>query len=282
MRKPNSIRLGSGRPWRNTPLSGIMFWASVIWAVFAGPASAATGQTAQCPRPGTLGTARVLPVDAATTPRVGLKSFPQSLPLADHEVVLTFDDGPWPPTTSRVLAALAKECVHATFFLIGRNAAPYPELVRRIAAEGHTVGTHTWSHPNIKQIKPDRATEEIDHGISAVEMILHGKATTTPTTPFFRFPGFQSTQATLDLMQSRGIVVFGADMWVSDWNKMTPRQELKLAIDRLNAAGKGIILFHDTKTWTAAMLPAFLRYLRDNGYHVVHVVPAETAAAGRQ
>lgn len=281
MRKPNSIRLGSDGPWRNALLLGIIFWASVVGAAFAGPASAAAAQTAQCPRPGTLGTARVLAVDAATTPRVGLKSFPRSLPLADHEVVLTFDDGPWPPTTSRVLAALAQECVHATFFLIGRNAAPYPELVRRIAAAGHTVGTHTWSHPNIKQIKPDRAVEEIDHGISAVETILHGKATTTPTTPFFRFPGFQSTPATLDLMQSRGIVVFGADMWVSDWNRMTARQELQLAEDRLSAAGKGIILFHDTKAWTAAMLPAFLRYLRDNGYHVVHVTPAGPAAAGR-
>ena len=281
MRKPNSIRLGSDGPWGNALLLGIIFWASVVGAAFAGPASGAAAQTAQCPRPGTLGTARVLAVDAATTPRVGLKSFPQSLPLADHEVVLTFDDGPWPPTTSRVLAALAQECVHATFFLIGRNAAPYPELVRRIAAAGHTVGTHTWSHPNIKQIKPDRAVEEIDHGISAVETILHGKATTTPTTPFFRFPGFQSTPATLDLMQSRGIVVFGADMWVSDWNRMTARQELQLAEDRLSAAGKGIILFHDTKTWTAAMLPAFLRYLRDNGYHVVHVIPAGPAAAGR-
>jgi peptidoglycan/xylan/chitin deacetylase (PgdA/CDA1 family) len=111
-------------------------------------------------------------------------------------------------------------------------------------------------------------------------MVLHGKDTTTPTTPFFRFPGFESTLATLDLMQSRGIVVFGADLWASDWLRMTPRQELKLIAKRLEAAGKGMILFHDTKSSTAAMLPDFLRYLRDHGYHVVHVVPAEPAAAG--
>ena len=111
--------------------------------VVAALAWAEAVQAADCPRKGTLGTSRVLHVDAATTPRVGLKSFPQTLPLADHEVVLTFDDGPWPPTTPKVLAALARECVHATFFLIGKPAAEHPDLVRRIAAEGHTIGHHT-------------------------------------------------------------------------------------------------------------------------------------------
>jgi peptidoglycan/xylan/chitin deacetylase (PgdA/CDA1 family) len=221
----------------------------------------------------------VLPVDVATTPRVGLQSFPETLPLADHEVVLTFDDGPSPPTTSRVLSALAQECVRATFFLIGEHVSEHPDLVRRIAAEGHTVATHTWSHPNLMQIKHDEAVEQIDRGVSTLETVLHGSTTTTPSTPFFRFPGFQSTPATLDLLQSRGIVVFGADLWASDWNKMTPKEELKLITDRPQAAGKGIILFHDTQIHTAAMMPAFLRYLRDNGYHIVHVTPAEAAAA---
>jgi len=111
-----------------------------------GPALAAliawttAAQAADCPRQGTLGTSRILSVDAATTPRVGLKEYPQTLPLEDHEVVLTFDDGPWPPTTPRVLAALAQQCARATFFLIGKPASEHPDLVRRIAAEGHTIG----------------------------------------------------------------------------------------------------------------------------------------------
>jgi peptidoglycan/xylan/chitin deacetylase (PgdA/CDA1 family) len=280
MQRLISIRTGSRRRQVNigSP-SGIMIWLALIWPAIIHPASAASAQ-ALCPRPGTLGTLRTLAVDAKATPRVGLKSFPQTLPLADHEVVLTFDDGPWPPTTSRVLAALSRECVRATFFLIGKSASAHPALVRRIAAEGHSIGTHTWSHPSLKRIKPEAAIAQIDRGISAVEMALHEKATTTPTTPFFRFPGFESTPATLDLLQSRGIVVFGADLWASDWNKMTPNQELKLITDRLDAAGKGIILFHDTKVQTAAMMPAFLRYLRDHGYHVVHVIPAEPGGAG--
>jgi peptidoglycan/xylan/chitin deacetylase (PgdA/CDA1 family) len=205
---------------------------------------------------------------------VGLKNFPQTLPLGDHEVVLTFDDGPWPPTTPLVLAALARECVRATFFLIGKPASEHPELVRRIAAEGHTIGHHTWLHRSLKQIKPSETTEEIDRGIAAVEMALHGKATTVPSTPFFRFPGFESTPATLELLRSRGIVVFGTDLWASDWDSMTPEEELKLITDRLEIAGRGIILFHDPKARTATMLPAFLRYLRDNHYRAVHLVPA--------
>jgi peptidoglycan/xylan/chitin deacetylase (PgdA/CDA1 family) len=243
-----------------------IFVASMAWM--------AAAHAADCPRPGTLGTSRVLAVDAATTPRVGLKSFPQTLPLDDHEVVLTFDDGPWPPTTSRVLAALAHECVHATFFLIGKTASEHPDMVRRIAAEGHTIGHHTWQHRSLKRMTLSAATEEIDRGIAADEMTLHGVASRIPSTPFFRFPGFESTPAILDLLQSRGIVVFGADLWASDWNPMTPEQELKLLTDRLSVAGKGIILLHDPKTRTAAMLPAFLRYLADNHYRVVHLVPA--------
>ena len=245
----------------------------VALAALAGIASAAA---ADCPRKDALGTSRVLSVDARTTPRIGLKSFPQTLPLADYEGVLTFDDGPNPPTTSKVLAALAQECVRATFFLIGLHASQYPDMVKRIAREGHTIGHHTFSHPFMARIPFDRAKSEIDRGIAADEMALHGTSTTTPSTPFFRFPYFEGTPAQLDLLQSRGIVVFGADLWASDWNEITPEQELKLVTERLAASGKGIILFHDPKARTAAIMPAFLRYLRENGFRVVHVVPAGT------
>src|SRR5882724_6855637 len=152
-----------------TALVASMAWSMAAWA-------------ADCPRKGTLGTSRILGVDAAATPRVGLMNYPQTLPLGDHEVVLTFDDGPWPPTTPRVLSALAQECVHATFFLIGKPASEHPELVRRIAAEGHTIGHHTWTHRSLMQIPPGETTAEIDHGISADEMALHGVATIIPTT----------------------------------------------------------------------------------------------------
>jgi peptidoglycan/xylan/chitin deacetylase (PgdA/CDA1 family) len=249
-----------------------------IGAALAAAMAWTAAGAAECPRKDALGTSRVLAVDAATSPRVGLKSFPQTLPLGDHEVVLTFDDGPWPGTTPKVLAALAHECVLATFFMIGRSASAHPEMVRRIAALGHTIGHHSFGHPNLKYLKPDAAAAEIDKGIAAVEAALHGTATTTPTTPFFRFPYFESQPATLDLLQKRDIVVFGADLWASDWDPMAPKAQLKLLTERLQSARKGIILLHDPKAQTAAMLPAFLRYLRDNHYRVVHLVPRAPAA----
>lgn len=236
-------------------------------------------EAAECQRKDALGTSRVLAVDAATTPRVGLKSFPQTLPLRDREVVLTFDDGPFPPTDARILAALAEQCVRATFFLVGRSAAAYPDWVRKMAAAGHTIAHHSFSHPNLKRIASGKAAADIDNGIAAVETALHGTATTRPSTPFFRYPFFEMTPKSLDDLQRRGIVVFGADLWASDWNTMTPQAQLKVLTDRLKTAGKGIILLHDPRAQTAAMLPAFLRYLRDNGYRVVHVVPGAPASA---
>jgi peptidoglycan/xylan/chitin deacetylase (PgdA/CDA1 family) len=252
-------------------------------AVFFGAALVAAmmwnaqARAAPCPNKDALGTSRILTVDAVSTPQVGLKNFPQTLPLEDHEVVLTFDDGPWPPTTPKVLATLRKQCVLATFFLIGKPALEHPTMVRRIAAEGHSIGTHTWSHSDLQAMPRIDAFAEIDDGIAAVEWALHGVATTTPTTPFFRYPGFLMTPETLDLLQSRGIVAFGADLWANDWDPQTPKHELQLLIGRLKVARKGIIVLHDPQAKTAAMLPAFLRYLRDNHYHVVHVVPTGPA-----
>ena len=255
---------------------------TLVAAAVAALASIAAAYANECPHKDALGTARVLTVDAAASPRVGLKSFPQTLPLEDREVVLTFDDGPWPATDSKILAALARECVRATFFLVGKPASEHPEMVRKMAAAGHTISYHTWSHRNLKYLKAEAAIDEIDKGISAVEMALHGTATTTPSTPFFRFPYFEMSPEALENLEKRRIVVFGADLWASDWNKMTPQQELKLLTDRLEIAGKGIILLHDPKTQTAAMLPAFLRYLRDHHYRVVHVVPPSARTVSDQ
>lgn len=228
-----------------------------------------------CPgHPDALGTERVLAVDAATTPRVGRKSFPDTLPLQRKELVLTFDDGPWPGTTPKVLDALKSECVRATFFLLGRNVAANPAIARRELAEGHSLGHHTFSHPLLGRMAPSRAVAEIDRGIAQDELTLYGRRRSDPTTPFFRFPGFVSNRALLDRLQARHIVVFGADVWASDWLPMSPQQELRLILARIDRVGSGIVLFHDTKSQTAAMLPAFLRELKRRGYHIVHVVPA--------
>jgi peptidoglycan/xylan/chitin deacetylase (PgdA/CDA1 family) len=237
------------------------------------PCGARAEAQAPCPgNPEALGTSRVLAVDVAATPRVGRKHFPATLPLADKEVVLTFDDGPWPGTTAAILDALKHECVRASFFLLGRNAAADPALARRELAEGHTVAHHSFRHPLLDHMRPDAAMAEIDHGMAAVDTALFGVPSASPHTPFFRFPGFASTPVLLDRLRERGITVFGADLWASDWNRMAPHQELRLVMGRLDANRGGIVLLHDTKRQTAAMLPALLHNLKANGYRVVHVV----------
>jgi len=251
----------------------------VIATVVLVPTAASAGQ---CPdNLDALGTERVIEVDVASTPRVGRKQFPATLPLNAKELVLTFDDGPWPGTTPRILDALKHECVRATFFLLGRNAAAHPKLARRTLAEGHTIGHHSYSHPLLGHMSIAKAEADIERGVAADEFALYGERRTKPTTPFFRFPGFVSNRALLDLMSERGLVVFGADIWASDWLTMTPEQELRLILSRIEQTGRGIVLFHDTKAQTAQMLPAFLRELKRRGYSIVHVIPAHSRGALR-
>jgi peptidoglycan/xylan/chitin deacetylase (PgdA/CDA1 family) len=234
---------------------------------------AAAGAT-ECDNPRALGTSRVLEIDARHTPRVGTKHFPATLPLNPKELVLTFDDGPMPATTPQVLDALKAECVRATFFLLGRNTEAAPSLARRILAEGHSVGHHSYSHPLLNRMPVSAAIADINRGIEEDEIAVYGQRRNEPATPFFRFPGFASSPALLDALARRDIVVFGADVWASDWNEMSPPTELDLILRRIEAAGRGIVLFHDTKAQTTHMLPAFLRELKRRGYRIVHVVPA--------
>lgn len=241
--------------------------ASAVLALASWPAGAATCAG----NPDALGTARVLAVHPTLYPRVGRKHFPQTLPLARKEVVLTFDDGPSPATTEWVLESLSQECVKATFFLLGRNAAAHPAIARRIAARGHTIGTHTFSHPLLSHMSQAAAEGEINRGIEAVEAAIQNPG---GARPFFRFPGFASSPALLKRLEERGIVVFGADVWASDWNPMRPEDQLRLLMRRIDAAGGGIVLLHDTQPQTAKMLPGLLTALKRGGYSIVHVVPS--------
>jgi peptidoglycan/xylan/chitin deacetylase (PgdA/CDA1 family) len=202
--------------------------AALALLALALAATAARGEST--PGPATcsaeaLGTARVLPVDAATTPRVGRKHFHDTLPLAPKEVV--------PGTTARVLETLKRECARASFFLLGRNALAYPQLARRALSEGHTVAHHTFSHPLLNRMPFAAAEAEIDRGFAAVDTALYDRFERMPRTPFFRFPGFASSQALLDRLERRGIVVFGADLWASDWTPMSPPVELSLVLARV-------------------------------------------------
>jgi peptidoglycan/xylan/chitin deacetylase (PgdA/CDA1 family) len=159
--------------------------------------------------------------------------------------------------------------------------AAYPQIARRALAEGHSIGHHSYSHPLLDHMPVGMAEADIDRGIAAGEFALYGERRTTPTTPFFRFPGFASNRPLLDRMTERGLVVFGADVWASDWVRMPSEQELRLVLSRVERAGRGIVLFHDTKAQTAQMLPAFLREIKRRGYSVVHAISARSHGVGR-
>jgi peptidoglycan-N-acetylglucosamine deacetylase len=228
---------------------------------------------ADCPgHPDALGTSRTLVVDPRDHPRIGTMQYSETLPLEDHEVVLTFDDGPLPRYSNQILEILASECVKATFFEIGRMAQAYPEGVRKLRNAGHSIGTHTQNHPlSMNRMPIERAKQEIDDGIASVKAALVDDAALAP---FFRIPGLLRADSVEDYLASQGIQTWSADFLADDWRHIPSSRVYDLAIKRIEAKGKGILLLHDIQPRTVAALPRILRELKAQGYRIVHVVPA--------
>jgi peptidoglycan/xylan/chitin deacetylase (PgdA/CDA1 family) len=235
-----------------------------------------------------LGTARVVAVGTQGGLKVGLKTYPRTIPLADHEVILTFDDGPDAVNTPKILDALAAQCVRATFFEIGRNAAALPRIARREVLDGDTVAFHTWSHPQptLRFIGEAAARADVLKGMIAVEKAAYGRDVKGAEpkdlkleAPFFRFPGFADTPDLDAWFAANDVGVFGVDLWASDWIKMTPEEELRVVMRRLHRNGdRGMLLLHDNHPWTAAMVPMLLKELKAKGYGVVHMVGGGTGS----
>jgi len=252
-------------------VAGTRPWAVLCLGLFicigAQPASAA-----DCPgHPDALGTARTLVVDPREHPRIGIMQYAETLPLEDHEVVLTFDDGPLPRNSNQILEILAAECVKATFFTIGRMAQAYPEGVRKLRDAGHSIGTHSQNHPlSMNRMPIERARQEIDDGIASVRAALGDGAALAP---FFRIPGLLRAEGVEDYLASQGIQTWSADFPADDWRHIPSSRVYDLAIKRIEAKGKGILLLHDIQARTVAALPRILRELKAQGYRIVHVVP---------
>ena len=182
----------------------------VRWLAAAVALTAATGTAGAEPCLGNLnalGISRVMSVSARHTPLIGSHDYGVTLPLAEGEVVLTFDDGPRPPYTNHVLKALADECVQAVFFMVGRQATAHPDMVQQIHAAGHTIGTHTQSHP-LHRMSPFRAMWEIDNGIASVGAALGSR----PMMPFFRFPGLFRTPEAENHLRTLGVMAWSVDV----------------------------------------------------------------------
>ena len=226
--------------------------------------------TIACANPSAMGVSRVVEIDTTGGPGFGSQHFKSLDFLRDHEVVLTFDDGPWLNTTPAVLKALADQCLRATFFNIGKHATYYPEILKQVLAAGHTVGSHTWSHADLSKKTPDEAKEEIEKGISAVH--FYGGA---QIAPFFRFPDQRHPPEMLTYLGQRNIASFSTDIDSFDFKIKKPDQLIKSLVGKLNKQGKGIILMHDFQKGTAAALPELLGQLKANGFKVVHMVPKD-------
>jgi peptidoglycan/xylan/chitin deacetylase (PgdA/CDA1 family) len=221
----------------------------------------------------------VITIDPSEYQRLGTLNYQQTLPLADHEVVLTFDDGPISPYSNQVLDILASQCVKGLFFLVGEMAKAYPAVVRRIHDEGHTIGSHSQDHPlRFDRISDAKVRWEIDAGIDNVSAAL-GEA--GGLAPFFRIPGFGRTDVVEGELAARSLVVFSTDAVADDWHRhISASQIIARAMSRLEAKGKGMLLLHDIHPWTVAALPGLLKALKDKGFHIVQVVPSATMAPG--
>jgi peptidoglycan/xylan/chitin deacetylase (PgdA/CDA1 family) len=221
-----------------------------------------------CANPDALGVSRVVMIDTTGGPGFGFEHFKQLDFLADKEVVLTFDDGPWPVNTPAVLKALEDECTKAVFFPIGKHATYHPEILKQVAAAGHTVGAHTWSHANLnsKKMTDQQAKDEIEKGFSAVKLAL-GAA----PAPFFRFPQLQHGPAAMAWLGSRNIAIFSCDADSFDFRAKDAAQIVTTVMSKIDKQGKGIILMHDFQKHTAEAMPILLRRLKAGGYKIVQM-----------
>ncbi|GAB1716355.1 MAG: polysaccharide deacetylase [Nitrobacter sp.] len=247
-------------------------------AAVPSPAPASGPKVACNGNPDALGVARVVQVDTTGGPGFGFEHFKQLDFLRDKEVVLTFDDGPWPGHTPAVLKALADQCTTGIFFSIGKHATYHPEILRQVAAAGHTIGGHTWSHANLnnKKLSEAQRKDEIEKGFSAVKWALEAAPA-----PFFRFPALQHPPEMVTYLGERNIAIFSCDVDSFDFRAHRPEQVVDTIFKKLDKVGKGIILMHDFQKHTAEALPEILRRLKAGGYKVVQMkakAPVETLA----
>jgi peptidoglycan/xylan/chitin deacetylase (PgdA/CDA1 family) len=244
----------------------------------AAPAAPPPAPAINCPgHPDALGVSRVVEIDTTGGPGFGFEHFKQYDFLQPGEVVLTFDDGPWPHNTQAVLAALAANCTKAVFFPIGEHTMWAPEILKQVDAAGHTIGSHTWSHKDLSKLTAQDATDEIEKGISAVAWGLGH-----PASPFFRFPALRHPPEMVTYLGGRNIAIFSTDMDSFDFKIRKPEQVISSVMSKLKKNGKGIVLLHDFQRATADAAPELLKQLKTNGYKIVFMKtkgPVQTLAA---
>lgn len=185
--------------------------------------------------------------------------------LRDKEVVLTFDDGPMPKKTEKIVGILDEYGVKATFLMVGEMAKAHPDIAQLVARHGHSIGSHTYRHPNLRSLSFEAALAEIEKGQQAVRLATHQDP------GFFRFPYLADTRKLRSATTAEGMVVLDVEIDSKDYFSVSPAAVATRTMSALRAHRKGIILLHDIHNRTAAMLPALLTQLKAEGYKVVHL-----------
>ncbi|RUM15680.1 polysaccharide deacetylase family protein [Rhizobium phaseoli] len=194
------------------------------------------------------------------------------LKLQDKEVILSFDDGPIPGRTDKVLTILDQFGVKGAFMMVGEMAEMHPALARKVAMGGNTIGSHTYDHANLSSLGFDAAMAEVIKGQLAVT-----KATGTDVS-FFRFPYLSESHRLRAAIAMRDMVVMDVDIDSKDYFATTPVSVTQRTMDQLHKRGHGIILMHDIHKRTAKMLPTLLSELEAEGYKVVTLKFKKTQA----
>lgn len=233
-----------------------------------GPSAPAVKAT-DCPgNPNPLGVARVVEIDTTGGPGFGFQHYKMYDFLNPKEVVLTFDDGPLPNRTTKVLEALNAECTKAIFFFVGKEASGYPDIVHATAKAGHTIGAHTMLHKDLAKMTLDEAKAEIEKSFSVIR-----RGAGEPTAPFFRYPMLRHSPESLKYLADRNIAVFSTDIDSFDFKGGKADALIKRIMAGLDKHGKGIVLMHSIQPHTAAAMPELLKQLKAGGYKVVQMVP---------
>ncbi|HIK22204.1 MAG TPA: polysaccharide deacetylase family protein [Thermosynechococcus sp. M3746_W2019_013] len=191
----------------------------------------------------------------------------QVKPLPPEKVVaLTFDDGPWGASTRQVLQILKEEEAKATFFILGKHALMYPDIIADIVKGGHAVGNHSWSHP-YQPVDPKVAKQEIENTSALIAKQSQAQ------TRLFRPPGGNLTTGLVDYAKSKNYAVI---MWSVDPHDTRPNTTAADIVERTlkNVKPGSIILLHDgggDRATTRKALPTLIRRLRQKGYRFVTV-----------
>jgi len=248
--------------------AGLVWLALISWADSA---------NATCPDPDFQSRTLIIP---AKVQSYGTMQYARSVDVSDKEVVLTFDDGPDPVVTPQILDTLDRFCVKATFFMTGLRAERYPALVQEVARRGHTIASHSYSHPNnLRRLGWNAATRQITRGINEIQTALdaHDDTSDMRVAPFFRFPGLNHSTGLRGWLANQNISTFSCDAGTDDWRRIAASTVTYRALRNIRSTRGGIVIFHDTKPRTAAALPHVLQRLQNEGYHIAHMLPERDA-----